>query len=898
MPSTIAYCLTFVMTYVLLVKARPATERDNNLEHFEITSDQNGQSFSYKTTDNQWRDETVEINPKTGTLVISGWYRYTGPDGVIYQVKYVADENGYRPLGAHLPGADLSDPNAFSVFTPLVDTGISRTVLLSYETKDGQAREEVGTIDPTTGAMTVTGWYSYRTPDGAEYRVDFIADKNGYRVTQGPDVDDVDPDFIPNVEAAPISNALLLSLIAVLIIAGIVVCAPLAASAPIEAENSDLLSYENVQTENGYRFSYETKDGQAREEVGLIDPSTGALTVTGWYSYRTPDGAEYRVDYVADENGYRVTKQPGAVVSQFMPAVVGAAPINNALLLSLLIGVVGLTLVVSVLAAPLDDSRNAEILRYSSENIGIDGYRFEFATSDGTSRTEEAELRNAGTDNEALAVRGSYSYTGPDGTVYVINYIADENVAMAVPVPDQNAETLKYDSNINGVDGYSYQYETSNGISAQEAGELKNVGEASALAVRGSFTYTADDGQVYTVNYIADENGFQPEGEHIPKESRSTRISLSVAKNKMQTSIVILLFAGLLAVGYAAPRPGAEEKDAQVLKYDNDHNGIDGYNFQFDTSNGIQRQEQAQLKQFDDENSALVVRGSYSFTADDGQVYTFAIVFAAVLAVALAAPADERDAQVLKYENDNLGVDGYNFQYETSNNINRAETAELKNFGDDVSALVVRGSYSYTGPDGQVYTVNYVADENGFQPEAPHIPRLFESDDGISRQEQGELKTEEEGMNVQGNFKFVADDGQEYVVQYVADSQGFHPEGDHIPKEYVENVPSLLTMKTIIAFAFVVALALAAPLDDSKNAQILKYENDNIGVDGYKFAFETSDGHQRQEQAELRKLGDDVEALVVRGSYSFTGDDGQVYTVNYVADENGFQPEGAHLPTV
>ncbi|XP_050075979.1 flexible cuticle protein 12-like [Anopheles maculipalpis] len=102
----------------------------------------------------------------------------------------------------------------------------------------------------------------------------------------------------------------------------------------------------------------------------------------------------------------------------------------------------------------------------------------------------------------------------------------------------------------------------------------------------------------------------------------------------------------------------------------------------------------------------------------------FAIVFAAVLAVVLAAPADERDAQVLKYENDNLGVDGYNFQYETSNNINRAETAELKNFGDDVAALVVRGSYSYTGPDGQVYTVNYVADENGFQPEAPHIPRL------------------------------------------------------------------------------------------------------------------------------------------------------------------------------
>ncbi|EDS45679.1 flexible cuticle protein 12 [Culex quinquefasciatus] len=102
----------------------------------------------------------------------------------------------------------------------------------------------------------------------------------------------------------------------------------------------------------------------------------------------------------------------------------------------------------------------------------------------------------------------------------------------------------------------------------------------------------------------------------------------------------------------------------------------------------------------------------------------FAIAFAAILAVALAAPPhEERDAHITKYENDNLGVDGYRFVYDTSNRIQRQEEAQLKNFGDDVSALVVRGSYSYTGDDGQVYTVNYIADENGFQPEAAHIPR-------------------------------------------------------------------------------------------------------------------------------------------------------------------------------
>lgn len=45
-------------------------------------------------------------------------------------------------------------------------------------------------------------------------------------------------------------------------------------------------------------------------------------------------------------------------------------------------------------------------------------------------------------------------------------------------------------------------------------------------------------------------------------------------------------------------------------------------------------------------------------------------------------------------------------------------------------------------------------------------------------------------------------------------------------------------MKYAIAIALTVfvACALAAPLDDSKHATVLRYENDNIGIDGYKFA--------------------------------------------------------------
>lgn len=60
-------------------------------------------------------------------------------------------------------------------------------------------------------------------------------------------------------------------------------------------------------------------------------------------------------------------------------------------------------------------------------------------------------------------------------------------------------------------------------------------------------------------------------------------------------------------------------------------------------------------------------------------------------------------------------------------------------------------------------------------------------------------------------------------------------------------VNKTVEMKFLIVFTFIVAVALAAPPkqtarklrqsnDDSANAQILKYENDNIGIDGYNFA--------------------------------------------------------------
>ncbi|KAG7299450.1 hypothetical protein JYU34_016409 [Plutella xylostella] len=69
------------------------------------------------------------------------------------------------------------------------------------------------------------------------------------------------------------------------------------------------------------------------------------------------------------------------------------------------------------------------------------------------------------------------------------------------------------------------------------------------------------------------------------------------------------------------------------------------------------------------------------------------------------------------------GTDGsYKTAYETGNHIQAEESGYLKNVGQDHNALVQSGSYSYTAPDGQVITVEYTADEFGFQVKGDHIP--------------------------------------------------------------------------------------------------------------------------------------------------------------------------------
>ncbi|XP_055595039.1 cuticle protein CP14.6-like [Uranotaenia lowii] len=87
--------------------------------------------------------------------------------------------------------------------------------------------------------------------------------------------------------------------------------------------------------------------------------------------------------------------------------------------------------------------------------------------------------------------------------------------------PEAGAVILNqvYEPNPDG--SYIYSYETSNGIRAEQRGFLKNPGTpGEAQVMQGSYSYTGPDGVVYTINYIADENGYRAEGAHIPSAPR------------------------------------------------------------------------------------------------------------------------------------------------------------------------------------------------------------------------------------------------------------------------------------------------------------------------------------------------------------------------------------------
>jgi len=86
---------------------------------------------------------------------------------------------------------------------------------------------------------------------------------------------------------------------------------------------------------------------------------------------------------------------------------------------------------------------------------------------------------------------------------------------------EKSAETLEMTNELREDQSYDFSFSTSNNINREESG-ISYPGaepEEGNYVQSGSYEFTHPDGTVSFITFVSDENGFQPEGDNLPKFS-------------------------------------------------------------------------------------------------------------------------------------------------------------------------------------------------------------------------------------------------------------------------------------------------------------------------------------------------------------------------------------------
>nr|XP_027239228.1 endocuticle structural glycoprotein SgAbd-2-like [Penaeus vannamei] len=122
--------------------------------------------------------------------------------------------------------------------------------------------------------------------------------------------------------------------------------------------------------------------------------------------------------------------------------------------------------------------------------------------------------------------RPQYAYETPAPTY----------LAPAASTRDQSAELIEFvpilrDDRVHEDDGrYNLDVETANGISMSQSGSPD--GPDGAIVKAGQYSYTAPDGSLIEIKFVANENGFQPQGAHLPVAPEFPHRSLSSSSTR------------------------------------------------------------------------------------------------------------------------------------------------------------------------------------------------------------------------------------------------------------------------------------------------------------------------------------------------------------------------------
>ncbi|XP_037796417.1 mucin-17-like [Penaeus monodon] len=858
---------------------------------FYVLHADGGYKYGYDT-----KEGTYEKAKSDSPGNVMGSFGYTDPTGTGVQLDYTADDRGFIPKGTHLPQA----PSAATGELPTTNKNYVRPVTYSspdtpetrsdasysfnYEA-DTSSRSESADSD-----LNVQGTYSFRPDDGVQRTVNYRAGSGIGFVAEGSHLPVAPTGSRASTASRPVAATKASS--------------PTTYSAP-----SGVASVGSSSSPDGsYSFNYKTDDS-SRSESADSD-----LNVQGTYSFRPDDGVQRTVTYRAGSGTGFVAEGSHLPVA---PSGSGASTASR-------------PVAATKASSPTTYSAPSGVSSVGSSSSPDGSYSFNYKTDD-SSRSESAD--------SALNVQGSYSFRPDDGVQRTVNYRAGSGTGFVAegshlpvapsgsgastasrPVAATKASsptTYSAPSGVSSVgsssspDGsYSFNYKTDDSSRSESAD--------SALNVQGSFSFRPDDGIRRTVNYRAGSGtGFVAEGSHLPvapssASETSPGVSSPVATKKDRPTT------------YSAPQ-------VSQVKSSSSPDGSYSFNYETDTSS---RSESA--------DSDLNVRGTYSFSPDDGVQRTVnyraggGIGFVAEgshLPVAPSGSGASTASQPLSSSSTTYSApsgvayvgsssvgsssspDGsYRFSYKTDDS-SRSESAD--------SALNVQGSYSFRPDDGVQRTVNYRAGSGtGFVAEGSHLPvapsgsgastasrpvaatkasspTTYSAPSGVSSvgsssspdgsysfnyktDDSSRSESADSALNVQGSYSFRPDDGVQRIVNYRAGSgTGFVAEGSHLPV-----APSGSGAST--ASRPVAATKASSPTTYSAPSGVSSVGSSSSPDGSYSFNYKTDDS-SRSESADS--------ALNVQGSYSFRPDDGVQRTVNYRAGSGtGFVAEGSHLP--
>ncbi|XP_057666121.1 endocuticle structural glycoprotein ABD-4-like [Diorhabda carinulata] len=109
-------------------------------------------------------------------------------------------------------------------------------------------------------------------------------------------------------------------------------------------------------------------------------------------------------------------------------------------------------------------------------------------------------------------------------------------------------------------------------------------------------------------------------------------------------------------------------------------------------------------------------------------------------------------------------------------------------------------------------------------------------------------------------------------------------------------------MKLVIFASVILAVSCAPPAAKEINKEVIpivRLENEGVNSDGsYSWNFETGNNIAAHEEGTVKKGEKPDEAeLEVVGGYEYTNEDGTKVQISYIANKDGFQPQGDVLPT-